>query len=52
MPKKIPATAAKADPMAKVMAAMVFNGTPIKGTTAKSKAMARMAIPHFVFLTN
>ena len=32
-PKRIPATAAKAEPKANVILAMRFNGTPISGTT-------------------
>ena len=40
------------DPMANVKAAILFSGTPISGTTAKSNAIARIAIPHFVFFTN
>src|SRR4030042_18096 len=52
MPKRIPAAAASADPSANVRAAMVLSGTPIRGTTAKSNAIARMDIPHTVLRTD
>src|SRR5487761_2036593 len=47
----MPATAASAEPRMKVMEMMALASTPIRVATSMFWAVARMALPSFVFLT-